>query len=75
MIWWANYTRIDGKGSFPSPGEWVRDPFFTFIPGERNEGYNQVDGLTTYFRRNFLKSGIQGYGYAGLHFLSGPSSM
>jgi len=73
MIWWANYTRIDGQGRFLSPREWGRDPFFTFIPRERNEGYNQVDALTTYFQRNFLKSGFQVYGYAGLHFLPEPS--
>ncbi|MCH6200343.1 hypothetical protein MMU07_12195 [Aquiflexum sp. LQ15W] len=73
MIWWANYTRIDGKGRFLSPREWGRDPFFTFIPRERNEGYNQVDALTTYYQRNLLKYGIQVYGYAGLHFLPEPS--
>jgi hypothetical protein len=73
MIWWLNYTRIDGQGRFLSPREWGRDPFFTFIPRERNEGFNQVNALTTYYQRNFLKSGIQVYGYAGLHFLPEPS--
>jgi hypothetical protein len=73
MVWWANYTRIDGQGRFLSPREWGRDPFFTFIPRERNEGYNQVDALTTYYQRNFIKSGIQVYGFAGLHFLPEPS--
>ena len=73
MIWYANYTRIDGSGRFLSPREWGRDTFFTFIPRERNEGYNQVDALTVYYQRNFLKSGIQVYGNAGLHFLPDPS--
>lgn len=73
-IWWLNYTRIDGRGRFLNPREWGRDPFFTFIPRERNEGYNQVDAFTTYYQRNFPESGLQFYGFAGLHFLPDPSN-
>ena len=72
-IWWLNYTRIDGKGRFLNPREWGRDPFFTFIPRERNEGYNQVDAFTTYYQRNIPEKGLQLYGFAGLHFLPDPS--
>ncbi|MFD2202042.1 hypothetical protein [Shivajiella indica] len=72
-IWWLNYTRIDGKGRFLNPREWGRDPFFTFIPRERNEGYNQVDAFTTYYQRNIPEKGLQFYGFAGLHFLPDPS--
>jgi len=73
-IWWLNYTRIDGKGRFLNPREWGRDPFFTFIPRERNEGYNQVDAFTTYYQRNIPEKGLQIYGFAGLHFLPDPGN-
>lgn len=73
-IWWLNYTRIDGKGRFLNPREWGRDPFFTFIPRERNEGFNQVDAFTTYYQRNIPEKGLQFYGFAGLHFLPEPSN-
>lgn len=72
-IWWLNYTRIDGRGRFLNPREWGRDPFFTFIPRERNEGYNQVDAFTTYYQRNIPEKGLQFYGFAGLHFLPDPA--
>jgi hypothetical protein len=71
-VWWLNYTRIDGKGRFLNPREWGRDPFFTFIPRERNEGYNQVNAFTTYYQRNIQEKGLQFYGFAGLHFLPDP---
>jgi hypothetical protein len=73
-IWWLNYTRIDGRGRFLNPREWGRDPFFTFIPRERNEGYNQVDAFTTYYQRNIPEKGLQFYGFAGLHFLPDPAN-
>jgi hypothetical protein len=72
-IWWLNYTRIDGRGRFLNPREWGRDPFFTFIPRESNEGYNQVDAFTTYYQRNIPEKGLQFYGFAGLHFLPDPA--
>lgn len=34
----ANYTRITAQGRFLFPREWGRDPFYTFLPRERNEG-------------------------------------
>jgi hypothetical protein len=68
-----NYSRIDGSGRFLNPREWGRDPFFTFIPRERNEGYNQVNAFTTYYQRNLPEKGLQLYGFAGLHFLPDPA--
>lgn len=38
-----NYSRISGEGRFLSPREWGREPFFTFMPRERNEGYGNLD--------------------------------
>ncbi|HMO31456.1 MAG TPA: OprD family outer membrane porin [Lacibacter sp.] len=34
----ANYTRITSHGRFLFPREWGRDPFYTFLARERNEG-------------------------------------
>jgi len=40
-----NYTRITKKGRYLMPREWGRDPFYTFLMGERNEG---VGGVSAY---------------------------
>jgi hypothetical protein len=40
-----NYTRISKTGRFQFPREWGRDPFFTFMPRERNEGFGGVNAL------------------------------
>lgn len=40
-----NYTRITKGGRFLSPREWGRDPFFTFLPRERNEGLGDVHAI------------------------------
>lgn len=40
-----NYTRISKTGRFQFPREWGRDPFFTFMPRERNEGNGGVNAL------------------------------
>lgn len=37
-----NYTRIADKGRYLMPREWGRDPFYTFLSRERNEGYADV---------------------------------
>lgn len=40
-----NYNRIFNTGRYVMPREWGRDPFFTFMPRERNEGYGDVHGI------------------------------
>ncbi len=40
-----NYTRITKDGRYLMPREWGRDPFFTFLPRERNEGLGDVHAL------------------------------
>lgn len=40
--WLMNYTRITSEGRFLFPREWGRDPFYTFIKRERNEGAGDV---------------------------------
>ena len=53
-----NYTRITNKGRYLMPREWGRDPFFTFLPRERNEGFGDVHA--TVFKLNYKipKAGI-----------------
>lgn len=40
-----NYNRITAYGRYLMPREWGRDPFFTFLPRERNEGLGDVHAL------------------------------
>ncbi len=40
-----NYTRITGEGRYLMPREWGRDPFYTFMPRERNEGLGDVHAM------------------------------
>ncbi len=40
--WQLNYTRITAHGRYLMPREWGRDPFFTFLPRERNEGAGDI---------------------------------
>jgi hypothetical protein len=37
-----NYNRITAEGRYLMPREWGREPFFTFLPRERNEGFGDV---------------------------------
>lgn len=47
-----NYTRITKEGRFQFPREWGRDPFFTFLPRERNEGLGGVHAISSTFSKN-----------------------
>ncbi len=40
-----NYNRITAHGRYLMPREWGRDPFFTFMPRERNEGFGDVHAI------------------------------
>lgn len=44
----ANYTRITADGRFLFPREWGRDPFYTFMVRERNEGLGNVNAFVLY---------------------------
>jgi hypothetical protein len=41
-----NYNRITAHGRYLMPREWGRDPFFTFMPRERNEGLGDVHAIS-----------------------------
>jgi hypothetical protein len=62
----VNYTRISAEGRYLMPREWGRDPFYTFMPRERNEGFGDVNayvGKINYvFPKAPLKTSIS-YGY------------
>jgi hypothetical protein len=64
-----NYTRISKGGRFLSPREWGRDPFFTFLPRERNEGLGDVHAFMAKATRKVPKANLQldlGLGYYDL---------
>lgn len=42
----VNYNRITAAGRYLMPREWGRDPFFTFLPRERNEGLGDVHAFS-----------------------------
>lgn len=61
-----NYNRITAKSKYLFPREWGKDPFFTFLPRERNEGFGDVNAFSLKINKDFFKnkltSGIA-YGY------------
>lgn len=61
-----NYTHITGDGRYLMPREWGRDPFYTFLPRERNEGFGKVHAFvaksTQHFHDDQLQIGLA-YGY------------
>lgn len=44
---YANATRITAEGRFLFPREWGREPFYTFLMRERNEGFGDVTAVST----------------------------
>jgi hypothetical protein len=51
-----NATHIANTGRFLMPREWGREPFYTFIPRERNEGAGGLNAITlNYIRENKQK--------------------
>jgi hypothetical protein len=41
-----NFIHISKDGRFLMPREWGREPFYTFLPRERNEGLGNVNAFT-----------------------------
>lgn len=64
-----NYNRITKKGRYLMPREWGRDPFYTFLPRERNEGFGDVHAYVAKFGYKFPKQRVKvnlGAGYFDL---------
>jgi hypothetical protein len=59
-----NFNRITNDGRYLMPREWGRDPFFTFLPRERNEGFGDVSAFVakSEWRKKYFKYTI-GLGY------------
>jgi len=61
-----NYNRITSNGRYLMPREWGKDPFFTFMSRERNEGLGNVDAFVARLNYNLPKSNFKtsiSYGY------------
>lgn len=62
-----NYSQFSKQGRFLFPRELGREPFYTFMPRERNEGNGGVRAVTiNYQRRNILAQNLSlnvGLGY------------
>lgn len=43
--WSLQYSRVTGDGRYLMPREWGRDPIYTFMPRERNEGLGDVNAV------------------------------
>lgn len=56
--WYLNYTHITDQGRYLMPREWGRDPFYTFIPRERNEGLGGVNAFTTKYTHHWTKNRV-----------------
>lgn len=66
---YLNYTRITNDGKYLMPREWGRDPFYTFMSRERNEGLADVHALTFNHKTDLIKSKLTsdlGLGYYDL---------
>jgi hypothetical protein len=64
-----NYNRITADGRYLMPREWGRDPFFTFMPRERNEGLGDVHAVVVKAGYSIPKLRLKtqaGFGYFDL---------
>ena len=64
-----NYNRITQEGRYLIPREWGRDPFFTFLPRERNEGFGDLDAIMAKVNYNIPESGFKTSVAAGYYHL------
>lgn len=64
-----NYNRITKHGRFLMPREWGREPFYTFLPRERNEGLGDVQAYVIRVGKKFTRQRLNiqsAYGYYDL---------
>ncbi|MFN5705262.1 MAG: hypothetical protein ACK45U_05350, partial [bacterium] len=63
------YTRISDDGKYLMPREWGRDPFYTFMSRERNEGLADVHAITFNHKTDIINNKLSsdwGLGYYDL---------
>ncbi len=60
-LWEAsiNYNRITSIGRYLMPREWGKEPFFTFLQRERNEGFGDVHALMARIDRSLPEQRIK----------------
>ncbi|MFC0774605.1 OprD family outer membrane porin [Terrimonas alba] len=64
-----NYNRITKDGRYLLPREWGREPFYTFLPRERNEGFGDVHAYMARLGYTLSKARVKaqaGFGYYDL---------
>lgn len=66
-----NYNRITAMGRYLMPREWGRDPFYTFLPRERNEGLGDVHAMT--LKVNYSVPSVRMNVNAGVGYYDFPS--
>jgi hypothetical protein len=66
-----NYSRITRHGRFLFPREWGREPLFTFLSRERNEGLGDVNAFSINTERKFFKEKLTTELNAGYYKLPG----
>jgi hypothetical protein len=54
-----NYNRITKQGRYLMPREWGREPFFTFLPRERNEGFGDAHAVIGKINYNISKINLK----------------
>lgn len=64
-----NYNRITADGRYLMPREWGREPFFTFLPRERNEGFGDVRAIMGKVNYNIPKIRVKTSFAAGYYKL------
>lgn len=65
----VNYTHITTHGRFLMPREWGREPFYTFLPRERNEGAGNLHAITAKVAYAFFKGRLKPSISYGHYFL------
>lgn len=65
----VNYNRITKAGRYLMPREWGRDPFFTFLQRERNDGLGDVHAYMVKAGRSFDKARLKTMLAAGYYDL------
>jgi hypothetical protein len=70
-----NYTHIFATGRYLMPREWGRDPFYTFLPRERNEGSGNVHALSANFTVFLVKEKFKSTLSYGFYKLPVPTDV
>lgn len=64
-----NGTYFSDDGRYLMPREWGRDPFYTFLPRERNEGFGDVRALSLNASLKIPRTGWKTSGGLGVYHL------